>query len=366
MKTIQGGIAFPRRLALAAALLTGLAACDDAEPPAAAEVRPVRVVVVEETQRGEAVSLAGTVESRVQVDLGFRIGGRVIERLVDVGDVVEAGQLLARLDASDEENALRAAEASRAAAAGTLAEARINFDRQRQLFERQIAARAALERAEQVLTSAQGAYDAAEAQVAIARRRLADTALYADAPGVVVARAAEPGEVVGAGRMIVQLARDEGMDAVFDVPAAVIGAAPPDPEITVSLSLDPSVTAPGRVREIAPRADAVTGTFRVRVGLHDVPEQMRLGSTVVGRAVFGARTGISLPASALTSAEGEPAVWVVDPEAGTVSLRRIGVASFEPAAVSVSDGLEVGDVVVTAGVQALRPGQQVRLLGGGS
>jgi RND family efflux transporter MFP subunit len=250
---------------------------------------------VAETTTGETVTLTGTVESQVEVDLAFRIGGRLLERTVNVGDTVEAGQRIAALDPMDEENALRAAEAALAASGGQLAEARANFDRQRQLYERQFVALAALERAEQVLTSAQGSFDAAEAQVGIARRRLADTALYADAPGVVTAIGAEPGEVVQAGRMIVEIARDEGKDAVFDVPAAVIAASPPDPEVTVTLSLTPAVTAMGRVREIAPRADPVTGTFRVRVGLIDPPEEMRLGSTVNGQVHFGGTGGIELP-----------------------------------------------------------------------
>jgi RND family efflux transporter MFP subunit len=326
----------------------------------------VRVVTVEEREGGSVVSLAGTVESQIQVDLAFRIGGRMVERLVSVGDTVEAGQVIARLDATDEENALRAAEASLIAANGQLSEARINYDRQRHLYERQIAARVAFERAEQVFISTQAAADAAQAQVGIASRRVDDTVLLADAPGTVTAVGAEPGEVVQPGRMIVQLARDDGMDAVFDVSAAVMAASPPDPEIAVALSLSPGVVAQGRVREVSPRADPVTGTFRVRVGLIDPPAEMRLGSTVVGRVTFGGEAGIELPASALTSLEGQPAVWVVDPATSTVALRPIGVARFAPTAVVVSDGLALGEVVVTAGVQALRPGQEVRLPGGAS
>jgi RND family efflux transporter MFP subunit len=355
-----------RAVALAAGLVGVLAACDAEEETALAEVRPVRVVTVEERAGGSVVSLAGTVESQIQVDLAFRIGGRMVERLVRVGDTVEAGQVIARLDPTDEENALRGAEASLIAANGQLSEARINYDRQRHLYERQIAARVAFERAEQVFISTQAAADAAQAQVGIASRRVDDTVLLADAPGTVTAVGAEPGEVVQPGRMIVQLARDDGMDAVFDVSAAVMEASPPDPEVEVSLSLSPGVTAQGRVREVSPRADPVTGTFRVRVGLIEPPVEMRLGSTVVGRVHFGGEAGIELPASALTSAEGQPAVWVVDPATNTVALRPIGVARFAPTAVVVSDGLELGEIVVTAGVQALRPGQEVRLPGGAS
>jgi len=362
--TLRSGLA--GRLLLAAALSMLLASCDDEEETAEAEARPVRVVTVEEREGGSTVSLAGTVESQVQVDLAFRIGGRMVERLAGVGDTIAAGQIIARLDPTDEENALRGADASLIAANGQLSEARINYDRQRHLYERQIAARVAFERAEQVFISAQASADAAEAQVGIARRRVEDTELFADAPGVVTAIGAEPGEVVQPGRMIVQLARDDGKDAVVDVSAAISESSPPDPDVSVELSLSPGVTARGRVREIAPRADAVTGTFRVRVGLIDPPAGMRLGSTVVGRVHFGGETGIELPASALTSSEGQPAVWVVDPATNTVALRPIGVARFAPTSVAVSDGLELGEIVVTAGVQALRPGQLVRLPGGAS
>lgn len=351
------------RLAFAAAAMAALAGCDDETAPAPPEIRPVRVVVVEESPAVREIAVAGVLESRTTVNLAFRIGGRMVERLVDVGDQVEPGQVIARLDSTDEENGLRAAEASLAAAEGQLSEARINYDRQRQLYERQIAARAAFERAEQVFTTAQANVDAQQAQVGIARRRLSDTELTADAPGVITEVGAEPGEVVQPGRMVVQKSQDSGMDAVFDVAAAVLETAPPDPEVRVAMTLRPDIAALGRVREVAPRADAVTGTFRVRVGLIAPPPEMRLGSPVTGRLKFGVDGGIEIPASALTSVNDAPAVWVVDPATSTVSLRPIGVTRFDPAAVAVSDGLAVGDIVVTAGVQALRPGQQVRTPG---
>jgi RND family efflux transporter MFP subunit len=148
---------------------------------------------------------------------------------------------------------------------------------------------------------------------------------------------------------------------VFDVPAAVLESSPADPEVTVALSQSPTVRAQGRVREVSPRADAMTGTFRVRVGLIDPPAELRLGSTVTGTAIFGDVTMIEVPASALTRSETGPAVWVVDPATQTVSLRDIVVGRFLPASVSVLDGLAPGDLVVTAGVQALLPGQAVRL-----
>ena len=217
--------------------------------------------------------------------------------------------------------------------------------------------------ARQTLETAQSRADAAQAQLYIAENLVGYTELVADSAGVVTAVGAEPGEVVQAGRMIVQVAREDGRDAVFDVPARVKDLAPADPEIEVVLTTDPAVRAIGRVREVAPRADAVTGTFEVKVGLADPPAAMRLGSTVTGRMQVGGAGGIEVPASALTQADGQAAVWIVDPASETVSLRNIEVLRHDPARVLVAQGLETGDVVVTAGVQALRPGQKVRLLG---
>jgi RND family efflux transporter MFP subunit len=168
--------------------------------------------------------------------------------------------------------------------------------------------------------------------------------------------------VVQAGQMIVRLARKDGRDAVFDVPAQLIRSAPPDPQIVVSLTDDPSVTAQGRVREVAPQANPVTRTFDVKVGLADPPAAMQLGATVTGRMQMEAFPVIDIPASALTRFNQKPAVWIVNPSSFTVSPRNIEVLRYDPAMVAVS-GLDTGEIVVTAGVQALHPGQKVRLLG---
>ena len=189
------------------------------------------------------------------------------------------------------------------------------------------------------------------------------TDLVADSAGTVTAVGAEPGEVVAAGRMVVQVARQGGRDAVFDVPAQVIRTAPRDLVVEIALTDDPRIRATGRVREVAPQADPATRTFLVKVGLIDPPDTMRLGATVTGHVTLTTPAGVELPASALSRANGLPAVWVVDPKAETVSLRTIDTQRYDSATVFVSQGLETGEVVVTAGVQMLRPGQKVRLLG---
>jgi RND family efflux transporter MFP subunit len=214
------------------------------------------------------------------------------------------------------------------------------------------------------MQTAQAAVDAAQAQIGIAETRLGYTELVSDVNGRVTQRGAEPGEVVQPGRMIVQVARDEGRDAVFDVPPSLKDQAPANPVIEILLATDPAIRTTGRVREVAPRADAVTGTFQVRVGLADPPPAMRLGATVTGRLTLGASAGYAIPASALTRADRQPAVWVVNPADQTVSLRTVELVRHDPGHVVVGRGLQAGEIVVTAGVQALRPGQKVRLLGG--
>jgi RND family efflux transporter MFP subunit len=143
----------------------------------------------------------------------------------------------------------------------------------------------------------------------------------------------------------------------------LIRNAPSDPQIVVSLADDPNVTARGRVREVSPQADPVTRTFAVKVGLTEPPPAMRLGATVNGRVEVDAVPIIEIPATALTNANRQPAVWIVDPATRTVSMRNVDILRFDQATVAVSRGLDTGDVVVTAGVQALHPGQKVRLLG---
>lgn len=355
----------PRRLALPGVLAAGLlAACDGGPPPAPPEIRPVRVVTVERAAGGEVVSLTGTVQAETEVNLAFRIDGRMVERLVNVGDTVSAGQVVARLNRENEENGLRAARAQLAAARAQLVEAQNNYWRQSELLREGWTTRVRYDQAAQARQSAQSAVDAAEAQVGIAETRLGYTELVSDVNGRVTQRGAEPGEVVQPGRMIIQVARDEGRDAVFDVPPTLKDQAPANPVLEVVLATDPNVRATGRVREVSPRADAVTGTFQVRVGLADPPPAMRLGATVTGRLTLGASGGFAIPASALTRADRQPAVWVVNPADQTVALRTVELVRHDPGHVVVGSGLESGEIVVTAGVQALRPGQKVRLLGG--
>ena len=343
-----------------------LASCKPDTKIEAPEIRPVRTVTAAKGEAVETVVLTGHVQAEDEPAFAFRIAGRMIERPVNVGDRVEAGQVLAKLDPENELNELRSAESTLAAAQGQLTYARGDFERQRQLLANGHTPRARFDQSQNALQSAQSQVDEAQARLRIARDRVSWTTLEADAPGTVTARGAEPGEVVQAGQMIVRLARQGGRDAVFDVPAQLLRSAPSDSEITVRLTDDPSVMATGRVREIAPQADPVTRTFEVKVGLSDPPESMRLGATVTGSVKLESEPVISIPASALTELNRQPAVWIVDPNNLTVSMRNVELLRHDPGTVVIAQGLDTGDIVVTAGIQALHPGQKVRLLGSSS
>jgi RND family efflux transporter MFP subunit len=356
----------PKSRILWAALIAATAmGCDKPAPPTP-QARPVRTVTVGRVAEGETVSLTGHVRAKNQVGLAFRLDGRMIERPVHVGDVLTAGQVVAKLDPQIQQNTLRSAQGDLSSLQAQLIDARLTFGRQQALVKEEATPRARFDEARQRLESIQAQVDAAQAQVRTAEEQLSYTVLFADGPGAVTAVGAEPGEVVRAGQMIVQLARQGGRDAVFDVPEQLNRTGPRDPLVQIALTNDPTVRATGRVREVAPQADATTRTFQFKVGIIDPPEGMELGSTVTGRIKLAASPGVEIPASALTQADGRPAVWVVDPHSQTVTLRSVEVLRYDPLTVVISQGLETGEVVVTAGAQVLRPGQKVRLLEGGS
>lgn len=330
----------------------------DASPP-----RIVRTATVEKRKVTTPLTFSGRVEAEDEVNVAFRISGRLLSNDTKIGDRVKAGQVLARLESQNELSTLRQAQASLAAAQGQLTQARNHFDRQETLLAQGWTTRANYDAATQARQTAQSQVDAAEAQLSSAHDLVGFTELKADAPGVITATGPVAGEVVQVGQMIARIARQGGRDAIFDVPAQLIRSASTDPEITVSLADDPSITAQGRIREVAAQASAVTRTFEVKVGLTDPPAAMRLGASVIGRVSTTAGPMIDIPSSALTRMNEQPAVWVVDPATATVAVRNVDVLRFDEAQAIISQGLDIGEIVVTAGVQALHPGQKVRILG---
>lgn len=361
--TLPSPLSAARRLVLIGALLA-LGGCQPAEEAMEPQVRPVRFVTIQTSTSDDVVALTGRVQAQSEINQSFRIDGRLVERAVEVGDGVKKGQLIARVDPENEESGVQAAQAQLLAAQARLIEARSNHQRMRELIRENAVSKALFEQAEAMLSVAESQVKSAESQLVLAKNRLSYTRLFSNVDGVVTARGAEPGEVVSAGRMIVQVAEENARDAVFEVPASVKGNTAREAQIEVRLASDANVRCMGRVREIAPRADPVTGTFTVRIQLIDPPADMRLGSIVVGQMRTEQVSGIDLPSSALMrDGQGGTAVWVIDPQNLTVSLRPVVVGAFGTQTFQVDSGLTLGEKVVTAGVQALRPGQKVKLLG---
>ena len=271
----------------------------------------------------------------------------MIERLVNVGDQVEPGQILAKLDPQNEISALRTAQANLVAAEGQLVKTRNAFGRQETLLRQGFTTRAQFDAAQQAMRASQSQVDSSQAQLDNAEDRVGFTELHADAARSVTAVGVEPGEVVQAGQVL-QVARQDGRDAIFDVPAQLLRQAPEAAIIEVTLTDDPAVKATGRVREVAPQADPTTRTFRVRVGLSDTPEAMRDGVDSHRACAPASPPEIAIPATALTNFNRQPAVWIVDQDKKTVSTRNVEVLRFDPATVIIAQGLNPGEVVVTA------------------
>jgi membrane fusion protein, multidrug efflux system len=361
------GRTIPRQaftLALVAASSLTLAACGrEAETAATPAPRIVRTVTVEKRETSAPLTFTGRIEPEDEVSIAFRISGRLLANDTKIGDQVKAGQALARLEPQNELNALRQAQAALAAAQGQLTQARNHFDRQETLLAQGWTTRVNYDAATQARQTAQSQVDAAEAHLNSAHDLVSFTELKADAPGIITATGPVAGEVVQAGQMIARIARRDGRDAVFDVPAQSLRSGSIDSKVTVSLADDPTITAQGRIREVAAQANPVTRTFEVKVGLTEPPQTMRLGATVIGRVETRAGPMIDIPSTALTKMNQQPAVWVVDPSTSTVSIRNVDVSRFDEGQTIISQGLDSGEVIVTAGVQALHPGQKVRVLG---
>jgi len=361
------GSRFERFLRLGAAigvivLIPALAGCKKEEKAAAPDIRPVRTVTVEPSEGGETVSLTGEIQPRYQADIGFRVNGKILERPVDVGTQVKKGDLLARLDPQQYRQDFEVAKAEVATAEAEETRSEAQEWRQRELLKNGNTTRVQYDQALKTFKTAQAQLNSARARQVQASDNLDYTELKADNDGVITTVGADPGQVVSAGQMVVRLAQPGEREAVFNVAEALLKNPPrKDPTVEVNLVSNPDIRTEGRVRYLSPQADPATRTYTVRVSLPGAPPQMRLGANVTGSVTFNQGSSITIPGSALFQKDGQPAVWLVTKD-GTVQLRPITVERYQGDAVVVGSGLTQGDVVVTAGVQKLLPGQKVRLM----
>ncbi|WP_245442587.1 efflux RND transporter periplasmic adaptor subunit [Mesorhizobium hawassense] len=308
-------------------------------------------------------SLTGVIAARTLNNLSFRVGGRVAERMVDVGQHVDQGTVLARIDPQEQQSDLRSAQADLDAAQAQLTQAAATYQRQKTLLSQGFTTRRDFDTANQTLKVAQGSVDAAQSALSNANENLSYTELKAGAAGVITARQVEAGQVVQAAQTVFTIAEDGDRDAVFNVQETLVAQTPPSPAVTITLLGDPQVRAVGKVREISPAVDTASGSIRVKIGIPDTPAGMPLGAAVIGTVSARSVKAILLPWQALTSTAGKPAVWIVDPSSKAVSTAPVEVLAFDSGVVVVDKGLREGQSVVTAGGQLLSPGQTIEVAG---
>ncbi|MDX8470139.1 efflux RND transporter periplasmic adaptor subunit [Mesorhizobium sp. VK23B] len=334
--------------------------------PSPPETKFVKAIAVAPMLSADTRTAVGEIRPRLESDLGFRVSGKLLERIAEIGATVKKGEVLARIDDQDYRNRLASAEADVAAAQAVLVEASAAEARIGALLAKGFTTRANYDATLKNLRSAQAKLKSASIAFEMARDQLGYTELHAEFDGIVTATGAEAGQSVNVGQMVVRVADPESRDAVFSIAEAVFANAPDTkrpPQVTVSLLSNPAITAVGTIREIAPMADAATRTFQVKVSIENAPDEMRFGASVAGRAEMGGAPVMVLPGSALFDKDGQPAVWVVSPSSA-VELKPVTVARYETDRVVVSDGLANGDLVVTAGVNRLREHEKVRIVEG--
>lgn len=347
---------------LVTALCVSIASCGKHEEPPAPP-RPVRTVVVAGGSAGEASTYTGEIRSRYETDLSFQVGGKLVNRAVDVGANVKKGAVLARIDPTDLQLGVVAARAAVAAARADFEHARTDEARFRDLLERGLTTRANFLAQQTATKTAQSRVEQAEADLRLNEQKLGYTTLRADQDGVITRLMAEEGSVVSPGQRVMSIARTGELEAVFDVPDARIEEIRGASEVQIALLSAPQARYPGRVREVSPSADPVTRTYQVRTSIPTPPWNLRLGMNVaVTLPSRGDSSSVSLPATALFQKDNSTAMWVVKPDL-TLELRPVQVDRYDSDRVIVRSGLKRGDRVVTAGVHRLSAGAKVRLLG---
>ena len=338
----------------AATLLAGCNGhADTAEAP-----RPVLVTQPTTAATG-ASAFAGEVRVRKESPLSFRVGGNLVERRVDVGDHVKRGDLLAVLDAGDLQAQVRAAQAQLAAAQAELGRTRADQARYAKLGKDQLVSRSTIDAQNAATVAAQAQVDAARANLEVARNQAAYTQLRAPSEGVIAARSAEAGQVIGAGQPVFLLAADGAREVAFAVPEGALATIKPGQPVQVELWSQAGQRWPGRVREVSPAADPASRTYAVRVTVEAPDGALPLGQSARVYLPHAGNGALSVPLSALQRSNGGVAVFVVDASTSTLTLQSIEVGAYGAELVSVKRGLDVDDWVVAAGGHLLRAGQKV-------
>jgi len=350
------------KTSIAAGLATAvlLSACQHREQEQYEEVRPVWSTVVSHTNGTVGAAYSGEVRARHEHKAGFRVGGKITGRLVNVGDNVAPGQVLMRLDPQDAALNLAAYSAQADSAESRLAKDRADLQRAEELFRKQFISQAELDQHRMVVQQANAQMRSASAQRQIAANQRGYTELRADRAGVVTAIHAEAGQTVGASQAVLAIAADGEREIVVSVPESRVAELKPGRAMRVSSWTRPDKVYAARLRELAPDTDSVTRTYTARATILEPDDKLRLGMTAtLHLADVEGEAAIRLPLTAITD-HGKPTVWVIDSKTQRVRQRAVTLLAAQDNIALVA-GLKDGEQVVSAGVHMLHTDQKVRI-----
>lgn len=346
-------------LVLAATL--ALSSCTEEKVETKPDIRPVKVVEIAKATNVRSLEFSGSVKSRTEMNLGFRIAGKVTERLVDIGDRVRPGDVLSRVDPTDYQLAVDSAQANLAAAEKAVETARLVNERAKVLFKKDAMPKAQVEQAQLAYDQAVSTRIAAASSLEQAKNQLSYAELKSDRDGIVTAINADRGQVVSPGTPVVTVVAEDEKEVQIAVPEHDIADFRPGKAVKARFWSDEALVLAGKVREVSASADPQSRTFSVRVSLPNDPRVLiGMTATVEAEAARGADT-ITIPLSALAEKDGGKIVWTVDRKAATVHARQVEVADFTADGVGVTEGLAPGDLVVSAGTQFMTENLKVKL-----
>lgn len=369
-----------KKATLLLALLTGtvmISACGNKEEAKAADggapkpevtagkadaPRPVRTMQAGISSLADVNYLPGEVRPRYEQRYGFRVPGKIARRLVDVGQEVKAGQVLAVLDSADVLPAINAQAAQVEVARTDLNLQQSELKRQKELRDKGFVSGAALERQVAATEAADARVKAAQSQLANAQNGLAFQTLKADRDGVVVGVDAEAGSVVAAGQSVVRVAQLGEKELLVNVPERAVALMKQATGFMAHLDAVPGKLYSAKLRELSPAADAASRTYTARLSITNADDALKLGMSATVRLDLAATQAIVVPNTALYTRDSTPRVWVVDRSSETVRAIDVKLGESTADGVAITAGLKPGDIVVTAGANLLLPGQKVRLL----
>ena len=347
---------------LLAALGLGLSGCNEKKEETAEVIRPVKVVEIAQADTTRKLDYSGAVRARTDMNLGFRVNGKIVERKVDIGQRVKPGDVVARMDATDYVLAVRRSQADLDAAEKQVQTTELARNRAQTLFDKNVTSKSQLEQAELSYEQAVSTRDSAASALTEAKNQVAYADLTSDMNGIVTAINADVGQVVSSGTAVITVAVDGEKEVQVAVPEMDIAQFKVGKDVKARFWSDAALVLDGKVREVSGSADQ-SRTFAVRVSVPNDPRVL-LGMTATIEALAdNTQPYVSIPLSALAQKDGQQIVWLVDRSAGTVHSRAIKVADFADDGVRVADGLKTGDVVVAAGTQFMSENMKVKLSG---